>query len=117
MANPIEMTDDTLGSLEAAINLEAKTKAKMTAKVAALRISKNDETSGTVFMVQSHNRSPEIQFAKFRYGVTHKQCGMAGGRGFSKCPYYLIHEPYLVEWLTKGEGVKIVQKTVHMVYG
>ena len=29
----------------------------------------------------------------------------------------LLHKPYFVKLSTKGEGIKNVQKTVHMVYG
>ena len=33
---------------------------------------------------------------------------MIGGGGFAKC--LLLHKPYLIEWSTKGDGVKIYSK-------
>ena len=30
--------------------------------------------------------------------------------------FILLHKPYFIKWSIKGEGIKNVQKTVHMIY-
>ena len=57
-------------------------------------------------------------FAELPLGSFINHVDMAGGRGFTKCPYhYIIGILHFIKWSTKGgEGVKNVQKIVYMVY-
>ena len=49
-------------------------------------------------------------------GGTHKPCGH--GRGLAKCPYYILHKPYLINGPQRGRGGgQTVKETVHVVYG